>query len=150
MLPTSCSPQASRRSPRRRRLLIVDDNDFIRSSLAALLDHEPDLLVCGTAASGSALDQSIADCHPDLLVIDLLLGAENGLDLARSLRQRGIDTPFCFTSSLSTPAAGVLHQIGRCSFWRKGGHYDVLLNRIREMLTRYSPGARRAPRQHAS
>lgn len=37
--------------PAKQRILIVDDHALMRRGLAALIDNEPDLIVCGEAAT---------------------------------------------------------------------------------------------------
>lgn len=137
--------RAARPLPHRRQLLIVDDNAFFCTATAALLDHEPDLLVSGTAASGAALDVQLARRTPDLMVMDLFLGPESGLSLAVALRRRGVATPFFFTSSLATPPLATLRAIGRCAFWRKGGDEVGFLRGVRQLLARCQPEGSSTP-----
>ena len=69
------------------RILLVDDHPIVRYGFARLLAAEPDLVVCGEAVDGpSALEQLAT--HPDVIVLDLSLGATSGIELIRDLRQR--------------------------------------------------------------
>ena len=65
----------------RRRVLIVDDHPLVRRGLTALIDAEPDLVVCAEAASRREGIAAIAAMRPDLVIADLLLGDGDGLDL---------------------------------------------------------------------
>ena len=70
------------------RILIVDDHPIVREGLIALLAGYPDLMVTGQAATISqALLQFELDL-PDLVVVDLSLKDESGLDLIRRIRDR--------------------------------------------------------------
>jgi DNA-binding NarL/FixJ family response regulator len=71
----------------KRRVLIVDDHSFFAACLRTLLDNESDLVVCDIAANSLHLRERIDRLRPDLLVIDLSLGPENGLELGQRLRR---------------------------------------------------------------
>src|SRR5688500_5077739 len=69
------------------RILIVDDHPVMREGLEGLLAQQSDMQVCGQADSiGKAL-QEIARATPDIIVLDLTLGAEDGVDLVVVLRK---------------------------------------------------------------
>jgi chemotaxis response regulator CheB len=123
--------------PRRRKLVIVDDNPFFSACLSSLIDAERDLVVCGDARSSATLNRTLKGCSPDMIVLDLGLGPESGVGIARALRRRGNRTPVVFVSSLGAPSAATLKQIGRCAFWKKGGDDDGLLRLIRRTLSNY-------------
>jgi DNA-binding NarL/FixJ family response regulator len=62
------------------RLLIVDDHPIVREGLAAVLEDQPDFAVVGSA--GSAADAiRLTEAHqPDVLLLDLELGTESGIE----------------------------------------------------------------------
>jgi DNA-binding NarL/FixJ family response regulator len=66
------------------RLLIVDDNPSFLEAASALLQREG-LAVAGVATSPEqALGQAEA-LAPDVVLVDVMLGSESGLELAHSL-----------------------------------------------------------------
>lgn len=66
-------------------ILVVDDHPIIREGLAHLLNLHEDLHVC--CAAGSAEDALAAmACQPDMVILDLSLQSNSGLDLVRTLR----------------------------------------------------------------
>src|SRR4029079_414706 len=67
------------------RVLLVDDHDIVRQGLQMLVDSQPDLRVVGEARDGAAARQLAATQRPDVVVLDLDLGAESGLDLIEPL-----------------------------------------------------------------
>lgn len=67
------------------RVLIVDDHPIFRKGLADLINDEPGMVVCDEAATGAAALDAVAAHRPDVAVVDLSLGAENGLDLVAAL-----------------------------------------------------------------
>jgi len=69
------------------RCLIVDDNASFREEMRGLL-AEQGLDVVGGAESGPEAFQQIAELRPDVALIDIDLGEESGLEVARQLRER--------------------------------------------------------------
>jgi chemotaxis response regulator CheB len=121
----------------RHKLLIVDDNPFFSACLMSLINAEPDMVVCGDATSGATLDSTLAVCSPDVILMDLGLGPESGLGIARKLRQDDVTTPFIFISSLGTPPAATLRKIGRCAFLKKGDVDSGILRLIRKVISEF-------------
>ena len=52
------------------RVLLADDQVWLRSALRLLLEHQPNLEVVGEVASASAVPAALARLHPDLLLLD--------------------------------------------------------------------------------
>ncbi len=75
-------------APVKRRILIVDDHPLVRRGLRALINAEPDLIVCAEAATQQDGLGAIATARPDLAVVDLSLGHGDGLELVREIRSR--------------------------------------------------------------
>jgi two-component system, NarL family, response regulator DesR len=67
------------------RLLLADDEELIRTALAALLGLEPDLEVVAQAGDGrAAVDAAVAH-RPDVAVVDLEMPQLDGLGVAAEL-----------------------------------------------------------------
>jgi DNA-binding NarL/FixJ family response regulator len=79
------APQPARA---KRRIFIVDDHPLVRRGLTALINAEPDLIVCGEAATLQDGIVAVASAQPDLVVVDLSLGDNDGLELVREIRSR--------------------------------------------------------------
>lgn len=70
------------------RILIVDDNERIRNSIARLLTDETSWVVCGEArTSREALDTAVATA-PDVILLDVNLPDGQGSDTVNLLRAR--------------------------------------------------------------
>jgi len=119
---------------RRHKLLIVDDNKFFIRSLKSLIDGEPDLVVCDLAESSEQLFRAMKQSSPDMIVLYIMLGTENGLQIAEELRKQGVKTPLLLISSLAVPSRKDLQHIGRCVFCRKGEVPAKLLHQARAGL----------------
>ena len=72
------------------RCLIVDDNTNFREEMRGLL-VEQGLDVVGGAGSGAEGLRQIAELRPDIALIDIDLGGESGLELARQLSKEPRD-----------------------------------------------------------
>jgi DNA-binding NarL/FixJ family response regulator len=66
------------------RCLIVDDNASFREEMRGLL-AEQGLDVVGEAGSAADAHRQIAELRPDVALIDIDLGGDSGLELARQL-----------------------------------------------------------------
>jgi len=78
------------------RLLVVEDDDHIRTALRwALEDEGYDVAEAG---SGEEALQAVAVSAPDLMLVDLMLGSMDGVDVIRQVR-RGLDLPIIVVSA---------------------------------------------------
>jgi len=69
------------------RVLVVDDHPLLRGGLVQLIAGTPDLLLCGEADSVGATILAVDDDPPpDLVILDLMLGHADGLELIKQLR----------------------------------------------------------------
>jgi DNA-binding NarL/FixJ family response regulator len=73
------------------RLLIVDDNRPFLEAARVLLEREG-LNVAGVASTSSEALRQAETLRPDVMLVDILLGEESGLDLARRLVGDGLGT----------------------------------------------------------
>ena len=82
------------------RCVIVDDDerflDVARSSL-----ERGGVIVAGVADSRAAAVQQVAALRPDVVLIDIRLGAESGFDVARDLVADGYADQLIIISSLA-------------------------------------------------
>lgn len=68
------------------RIVIVDDHPFVREGLKQLLGGQDDFQLMGEAASVRDAQVLIDRAPPDVAVVDLTLGADDGVDLVRWIR----------------------------------------------------------------
>jgi CheY-like chemotaxis protein len=66
------------------RCLLVDDNRVFVETARLLLAREG-VVVAGTASSISEALQQVSALRPDVVLVDIALGDENGFELARRL-----------------------------------------------------------------
>jgi DNA-binding NarL/FixJ family response regulator len=70
------------------KVLLVDDHPLVRLGLAHLIASQAGLEVCAQASTAVEV-VGLIDIHdPDVVVLDLMLGQDSGLELLKSLLQR--------------------------------------------------------------
>ena len=79
------------------RLLLVDDEDNLRSMLRAALRHNG-FDVTDVASGRAALDAA-GTTQPDLIVLDVMLPDLDGFEVCRRLRSEGSRTPVLFLTA---------------------------------------------------
>ena len=72
--------------PPKIKILLVDDHPLVREGLANLIHQQPDLEVCGEAASQPQALQLIGASQPDIAVVDISLENGSGLELMKSIK----------------------------------------------------------------
>lgn len=66
-------------------IFIVDDHNIPRVGLAALLEQDKDFTVCGQAGTNKEALALIRKTKPDLLITDISLEGESGLELIKDV-----------------------------------------------------------------
>jgi DNA-binding NarL/FixJ family response regulator len=69
-------------------ILIVDDHAVVRQGYRRLLAMEPDLCICGEASTADEACRVAAETTPDVVLLDLNLGAGSGLEAMRRMKAR--------------------------------------------------------------
>lgn len=70
------------------RVLITDDSARAREGLRALLATWPEIMVVGEAADGQEAVELVADCRPDIVLMDLHMPVLDGMQATRLIKQR--------------------------------------------------------------
>lgn len=69
------------------RIVIVDDHPLVREGLKQLLAGQSEFQLVGEASSAGDAQTMIATTRPDVAVVDLALGQDDGIELVRWIRQ---------------------------------------------------------------
>lgn len=89
-MPAELNPlnQPSSQPDRPLRILIADDNQFIRRGIVRILAQQEGWVVCGEASDSAEAIQKASDLHPDLVLLDVSMPGTSGLETARLLKQK--------------------------------------------------------------
>ena len=82
------------------RVLVVEDSAFARKVLRESLQKEPGIEVVGFAQDGLDALEKIAELHPDVITVDLVMPNLDGLGLLRALRSTP-KPPRCIVVSMA-------------------------------------------------
>jgi DNA-binding NarL/FixJ family response regulator len=75
------------------RVLLVDDHALLRRGLAALIETEPDLMICAEADTRLGGLDAIVSSKPDLVIADIALKDSDGLEMIKDIKRRHPDLP---------------------------------------------------------
>jgi DNA-binding NarL/FixJ family response regulator len=70
------------------RLVVVDDDDLVRSGLVAILDLEPDIEVVGQGADGVDVPALVARTRPDVVLMDVRMPRVDGIAATARISER--------------------------------------------------------------
>ena len=68
------------------KVLLVDDHAVVRGGLAQLIRGEPEVTICGEAASAEEAVELASKVKPDIAIVDITLGGVNGIELTKNLQ----------------------------------------------------------------
>jgi len=74
--------------PKRPRIMIVDDHPIMREGLTRVIEENGDLVVCAQAESIQRALELVETTQPDLIIVDIALGGQNGLELIKDVKVR--------------------------------------------------------------
>ncbi len=116
----------------RKRVLVVDDHQIFADLLVSVLAHEADFECVGTAASASAAVELARRTSPDLVVMDIRLGSDDGLEAIRRLHEVVPDAVVVVVSAHRGPL-WVTRAVaaGASAFAAKCGTLDEVLTLLR-------------------
>ncbi|NIY75386.1 response regulator [Thalassospira sp. HF15] len=117
-------------------VLVVDDDDRLRDLLTRYLGENG--FNVSSARDAASARASLSGLQFDLIVLDVLMPGEKGVDLARSLRQTGSKVPILLLTALSETAdriAGL--EAGVDDYLAKPFEPRELVLRIEAILRRY-------------
>lgn len=70
------------------KVLVVDDHALVRTGVAKIIDHEPDLDVVAEAANGVEALEAFDRYRPDVTLLDLRMPVMEGAEVVKRIRER--------------------------------------------------------------
>src|SRR6056300_1376244 len=119
------------------RLLIVDDDAYLRATLRQQLAVEGfnDVFEVGVVAD---LDNVLSHANPDLILLDIQMPDGNGIDICQRLRRNGFAKPIVMLTAKGAEGDIVLGlEVGANDYITKPLRLGELIMRIRTQLRQF-------------
>jgi DNA-binding NarL/FixJ family response regulator len=118
------------------RVMVVDDHEFVRSTMVELIDGTNDMHVVGEAENGAAALPAAQEADAEVVLMDLSMPVMNGIDATRELVAA---LPLIRVIVLTTSTKGQdVHDAaaaGAVGFLKKGADPDDVLDAIRTAVS---------------
>jgi DNA-binding NarL/FixJ family response regulator len=75
------------------KVFLVDDHPLVLEGITRLINREDDLVVCGIANDVPNAVKLIAECEPDIVIVDIALKDSDGFTLIEALQDSHADLP---------------------------------------------------------
>jgi len=73
------------------RVLLVDDQELVRTGFRMILDAEPDIDVVGEVGDGAAAVAATKELHPDVVLMDIRMPGVDGIEATRQICRDRLD-----------------------------------------------------------
>ena len=115
------------------RVLLVDDQELVRTGLRAILDRGGDIEVVGEAGDGDLAVRAAARLSPDVVVMDIRMPGMDGLEATRRLVSRAGHSPRVLVLTTFDLDEYVYEALraGASGFMLKGAPADQLVHAVR-------------------
>ena len=118
------------------RVLLVDDEQLVRTGIRTILGVEPDLEVVGEAANGEQAVTAVAELDPDVVLLDLRMPVLDGIAATRQLVAVDARARILVLTTFDTDRNVVdALQAGATGFLLKDSPADQLVAAIRAAAT---------------
>ena len=87
------------------RVLLVDDDPLVLTTLRRAFSRQPDFDVVAEAVDGEEAVAMARAHEPDVIVMDVQMPKLSGLEATVELRRTGVDTPILFLTADTTASA---------------------------------------------
>jgi DNA-binding NarL/FixJ family response regulator len=113
------------------RVLLADDNEFVRESLSALLASAGGVQVVGACPDGRDVVATAARTRPDVVLLDLAMPHVDGLEAARRLLAAQPDARVIILTGMNSAAAAAeARELGVRGYVLKAEHPRRLLEAV--------------------
>lgn len=125
-----------KKKKKKSRVLIVDDHPIARYGIAQLINHEPDLSVCGEAEDAHTGLEAVGASKPDLVIVDLLLKGQDGFELIKNIKAQYEKLPILVLSMYGeSPYAERAFRAGARGYIVKREATEQVVKAIRRLLS---------------
>ena len=122
-------------TPKRKRILVVDDHPLMREGVTQWIKRAPDLEICGEAESAAQALSLAERLKPDLVLTDISLAGHNGLELIKDVHALRPELPVLVLSMHEESLyAGRAIRAGAGGYIMKRAGGDRIVEAIREVF----------------
>jgi DNA-binding NarL/FixJ family response regulator len=116
------------------RVVICDDHEMVRQALANVLALEEGISIIGVSEDMESTCDLIHEDVPDVLLVDVRLKNESGLDVARMVAAKHPEVKIIVLTSFNSDQALVeAYELGARAFILKSGSADELIQTVRDV-----------------
>jgi DNA-binding NarL/FixJ family response regulator len=116
------------------KIAICDDHVMVREALASIFDLEEGIEVVGITSSIASTRELLSHEIPDVLIVDVRLDGESGLDVARMVVAEHPEVKVVVLTSFNSDEALVsAYELGASAFILKTGSSDDLIQTVRDV-----------------
>ena len=116
------------------RVLIADDQDFIRRGVRDVLSDEKDIEVCAEAIDGRDALGKALELKPDVVIMDIIMPRMDGIKATRLLRKVLPETKILSLSQYDIPEmVDEMERAGAAAFVSKLLVWDKLVPSLRRV-----------------
>lgn len=116
-------------------VVLADDHQVVRQGLRTLLEAEGDIAIVGEANDGLETAKMVEELQPDVLVVDLMMGGMNGIEVARHVTKRSPKTKTVILSMYGNEGYVMeALRVGARAYVLKEATASELLHAIREVM----------------
>ena len=113
------------------RLLIADDHTILRQGLRRIVEEEHDMEVVGEAATGAEAVTLAKELHPDIVIMDISMPGQNGIESTRQISTQGDSRVLVLTMHLERQIIANAVTAGASGYLLKDSVDDELLTALR-------------------
>ena len=116
-------------------VLLVDDQELVRTGIEALLNATGDIAVVGVAKSGEEAVEAMADQSPDVVLMEVNMPGIGGIEACRRILQDNRDVKIITLSvNKDGPIPLQLFKLGVLGFISKDSPVNELISAIRKVM----------------
>ncbi|MBI2868314.1 MAG: response regulator transcription factor [Chloroflexi bacterium] len=116
------------------RIVLADDHWLMRDEMRRILGQQPDLSIVGEAEDGLQAIELVERLQPDILIVDIRMPRQNGIEVIRSLRERAPGTKaLVLTAYDDDDYILALMEAGALGYLLKTAKADELVDAVRRV-----------------
>ncbi|MCK9392244.1 MAG: response regulator transcription factor [Syntrophales bacterium] len=116
------------------KVLIVDDSKIVCDGLQQMLSNIEDVEIVGQAHNAKDAIQSISESKPDVVILDIRLPGQNGIDVLKDIRAKDLPSRVIMLTNYPYPQyRKKCEELGADYFFDKVTEIEEIPNVIAEL-----------------